>query len=32
MREQRDANGGVIEEVLKPPDVALNAYFMALAA
>ncbi len=32
MREQRDANGGVIENTLKPPDVAVNAYFMALAA
>lgn len=30
--QQRDANGGVSEVVLKPPDVAVDAYFMALAA
>ena len=32
IREQRDAHGGVSEVVLKPPDVAVDAYLMALAA
>ncbi len=32
MRQHRAENGGVINEVVDPPDVAVNAYFMALAA
>ncbi|CAL5227400.1 g10355 [Coccomyxa viridis] len=32
MREHREANNGEIDVIIKPPDVAINAYFMALAA
>ena len=31
MREHREANDGEIDVIIKPPDVAINAYFMALA-
>ena len=32
LREHRAANAGKIDDVLMPPDLAINAYFMALAA
>ena len=32
MREHRKATGEEIDVIIKPPDVAINAYFMALAA
>ncbi|CAK0755485.1 hypothetical protein CVIRNUC_002378 [Coccomyxa viridis] len=32
LRQHRAANAGKIDDVLMPPDLAINAYFMALAA